>query len=55
MNLSDCVCGCKPEFQFYKSIVLVKCNNCGRFSTGDSRKEAATEWEVMIKHETQDR
>lgn len=55
MKLSDCVCGCKPEFQIYKSIILVRCENCGRFSTGDCRKEAAIEWEARMKHEKQDR
>lgn len=49
--MNKCTCGEEPKVFLYKTIYLVKCENCGRFSTGDSVEEAKKEWEDRIKHE----
>lgn len=46
-----CSCGCDPVVVASKGIYLVKCENCGRFSTGDTVEEAKQEWEWRMKHE----
>ena len=46
-----CSCGCEPKVIAYKTIYIVKCENCGRFSTGDDVEEAKREWERKMKYE----
>ena len=51
--IKKCVCGEQPKLLLYKTICVVKCDNCGRFSTGDSSREAIQEWEERMRHEKQ--
>ena len=46
-----CVCGEEPKVFAYRGIYMVRCENCGRFSTGDTVKEAKMEWQWMQKGE----
>ncbi len=46
-----CVCGEEPKVFAYRGIYMVRCENCGRFSTGDTLKEAKMEWQWMQRGE----
>lgn len=47
----NCICGKEPKVFAYKGICMVRCENCGRFSTGDTVKEAKMEWDRYMKGE----
>lgn len=51
MKSTKCNCGREPRVITYKGIYLVKCENCGRFTTGDTVKEAKMEWQWHMKGE----